>query len=150
MNYIGKETTIKVGDKEYKLSRLSRSIMREFVEWAKTLLPDPLEAALDAVKQLSGHLELQQLLVKEALNERKSYLDFRSPEIQELLDTFDGQVKMVQLLLKKNHPNLNEDDCFDIALAFAEENEESFREGGNSALSGPAADFSVLQESSMD
>lgn len=126
-NYVGKEQTIVVDGKSYKLSRLTRATMKEFAEWAKSLIPNPLDVVAERLDQFAKYPHLQEVMVKDAVARSKTFGDFNSPEVQSIMSSMDGQIKMVSMLLKPNHPELTEDEVFDIALKYQEEHGEDFR-----------------------
>lgn len=135
-NYIGKEQTITVSGKQYKLCRLTRSIMREFAEWAKALIPNPLDVVAEKLPQFDKYPHLQEIMVKDAVAKSKTYGDFNSPEVQAVMNSMDGQIKMTTLLLKPNHPDITEDEAFQIAMQFQEEHGEDFRKPDDSTSAG--------------
>lgn len=113
--YIGKETAVEVNGKTYTLSRMTRKILNEWLEWAEPQLVNP----LDVVK---GHLdgftkEQQDLIIKEALKAARQRRDVTSPEVQGFMSTPAGMTHLVQLLLKDHHPDVTEDEAFEVAQA---------------------------------
>lgn len=126
-NVIGKEQVITIEGKQYKLARLTRGIMKDFANWAKSLLPNPLDVVAQKLHLFKDFPELQQMMVKEAVKDAKTFGEITSPEVQEIMDSFDGQVKMVTMLLQVHQPEITEDVAFDLAMKFVQEKEEPFR-----------------------
>lgn len=123
-NYIGKETQITVGQKTYKLARLTRGIMHEFAEWAKSQIPNPLNVVAEKLPLFDKYPHLQDMMVKQAVKDSKTYGDVNSHEVQAIAGSMDGQIKMVTLLLKANHPEVTEDEAFEIAMQFSREEKD--------------------------
>jgi hypothetical protein len=117
--YIGKETTVTIGGKKYTLSRLTRSVMREFAEWVHAHTPDPLAMAAQYINEFPE--DLQKLLIQQAWNDTKGRMDVEGPEVRPAMNTIEGSTKLLQLLLQKHHPELTEDQVFDLALEHFDE-----------------------------
>jgi hypothetical protein len=112
--YIGKETTVTIGGKQYTLARLTRSVIREFAEWVYGHTPDPLAMAAKYINEFPE--DLQKLLIQQAWNDTKGRMDIEGPEVREAMNTIEGSTKLLQLLLHKHHPELTEDQVFDLAM----------------------------------
>jgi hypothetical protein len=106
LEHLGTEPIIEVGGKTYKLSRFTRGILRQFMDWAEKQLGDP----LDAIKhKLDGFSPaIQELLVRDAVNASKHRRNIQSPEIQALMQTEEGGIRLLTLLFNKHHPELTE------------------------------------------
>lgn len=130
MKYRGQETTITGDDgKAYTLSRLTVKIQGQFAEWAASRLPDPLAEAARSIKDYPAHL--QEIIVKEALQEARAGRDFGSPAVQKLLErSGEAQAKFFQLMLQEHHPGITEEEAYEVAKHV--KSEDSFRPGGES------------------
>lgn len=115
--HIAREVDLEVGDKTYRLARFTRKHLVEWMDFANKKLGDPL---LEVKKQLDGFpLEIQKLLVEEALDRKRRRQDFSSPEIQALFSSNEGILKAICLLFKKHQPDMTPADVeavFDEAL----------------------------------
>lgn len=106
MPNIGTEQKITVGDKAYTFSPFTIEMLHEFVNWANDKLPDPLSLV---AKNFNDYPKpMQELLVAKALEKAQSRKEFSSPEIQGLLNSFEGGVKICSMLLHKHHPEVTE------------------------------------------
>jgi hypothetical protein len=119
----GQEQSIEVNGKTYILSRLTRAIMSEFVQWAKSQLPNVLDVISERIDKFPK--DLQELMVKEAVKNSRMQLDFYSDEIQLLMNSPDGLTKMTELLLRKHHPDIQEDEAWEVAMQITEKILES-------------------------
>ncbi|WP_020469319.1 hypothetical protein [Zavarzinella formosa] len=117
--YIGRETTIEVGGQSYTLSRYDREILDQMTEWARAQLPNPLEAIKGHIADFPKHL--QELMLREAVANASRKLSFDSPQIQEILNSVNGAMRVISLLLKKHHPDINEEKVWAIIEQLAEE-----------------------------
>lgn len=107
-NHIGKETFIEVGGKRYKLSRWTRELDNQFVEWALAQLPDPVEEARKNMKGFPEHC--QAIIVKEALEVKRKRDTGVSEEIGDIRTSQKGAWKVLCLLLQKHYPDMTERD----------------------------------------
>lgn len=119
MSHIGRETNVTIQGKQYKLSRLDVSILREFSEWYYKECPNPLALAAQHIKDFPP--DLQKILLNQAWEDSKKRREFDTPEVREFMATIAGGGKIISLLLAKNHPDLTEDDALNLATAYFEE-----------------------------
>lgn len=126
MNHIGRETTVEVNGKKYRLSRFTRKILRSFLDWANVELGNPLDAIKDRLAGFPPHL--QEMIVKDALEQARLRRSVNSPEVQSLLATPQGSMKLLSLLFQQHHPELTDADVEAIYDACATEHGESYLE----------------------
>lgn len=120
MSYIGKETQIVIGGRVFTLSRLTRSVLKDFSEWVYSHTENPLKLAAAHIKDFPE--EFQPVLLQKAWEDAKARMDIEGPEVREAMNTVAGSNKLFQLLLAKNHPELTEDEVFGLSQEyFAEE-----------------------------
>lgn len=112
MLYTGKDTPLVVDGKRYMLSRFTRALEDEFVEWAKSVLPNPIAVIGAGLSKLPANV--QEMLVKEAVAKACALQSFFNPDIQSLVGTPAGSVKLFSLLLRKYQPELTEDDVINL------------------------------------
>jgi hypothetical protein len=60
---------------------------------------------------------LSEILVNKAQELASSYLDFNSPQFRSILASPAGASYAMYLLLKPNHPDVTEDDAYDVMTA---------------------------------
>lgn len=133
----GRETEAKALGQTWRFSRWTLNVLDEFLDWARTQLPDPLEVAEKAIfrlqrearrireskeyddgeKQflLSTNAQQQSLWADKAMDEATSYLGMGSPQFQSLLNSARGAARLAMLLLRKHHPDIDEETAFAIA-----------------------------------
>jgi len=114
--HIGRETEIRALGSTWRLGRWDRGVWRRFLDWAKTQLPDPLEEALKVVDRLKEPAASN--LVQRALAEKTTFLSIGSPRVAELLQSLEGGVYLLYLLLQKHHPGITEDDAMEIGMEY--------------------------------
>ncbi|MFT3882455.1 MAG: hypothetical protein QM703_22735 [Gemmatales bacterium] len=119
MDFVGRETTLEVGGKKYKLVRNVLRLKQRFTEWALSDWEDPLPTLREKLSYLP--LDVATQLAREALEESKSAKDFFHPHVQRKMGTPDGLGKNVCLLLQEAHPELSDEEADDIITrAFVE------------------------------
>ncbi len=124
MNHIGRKVTFEVGGKRYTLSRYTRRVLSRVVEWAASRLPHPLDAIKNRLDGFPAHL--QERIVDAAIDSSKSWGSINNPEIQAKMNTEEGVIKQFQLLLQEHHPDITEDEVFDLIIACEEEHGQQF------------------------
>lgn len=124
MNHIGRDVKFTVGSFDYTISRFTRGVLNSFLEWADKILPHPLDA-------LKGKLEgfpkdIQEMLVRDAIDSTRLRRSVTNPEVNRLMNSEQGAFKILHLLLAKHHPDLSEDDVWDIYMECAREHGDEF------------------------
>lgn len=109
-NHVGREQTITVGEKAYRLSRLRRLEWNEFHKWAEKLLPNVLEILAAQIEKYPANL--QPLMASQAVELVNEPVERRT---NVLIDTPSGWAKLVELLLREHHPDITEDEAWDVA-----------------------------------
>lgn len=112
MSYIGQESKLTINGKTYRLARFDRRLANDFVKWARSVLPNPLQSIAEVVKDLPP--ELAEKLAMKAYEDSRELLDISSPRVQELLETLPGLIKLSSLLIQRNHPELSDDETWAI------------------------------------
>lgn len=126
MEYIGRSVTVDAGGKKYTLSRFTRKVLRQFLDWADKELGDPLE---QVKAKLAGFPpNIQELMVREAIQSAKLRRSINSPEIQALMSRPEGVMKILALLFQQNHPELSDRDVEAVFDQCAEEHGEGYLE----------------------
>lgn len=110
-SHVGREQTITVCGKVYRLGRLQRKEWREFHEWAVQLLPNVLETLAQSIEKYPA--ELQRLMASEAVAMVNEPVERRT---NALIDTASGWAKIVELLLREHHPDITEEEAWDVAM----------------------------------
>jgi hypothetical protein len=108
MDYIGSEPLIEVNGKRYRLGRFTRKVLKQFLSWADEELGNPLEQVKG---QLAGFPEhIQEIMVRDAIDRAKLRRSINSPEVQALLTTPEGAMKILALLFQQHQPALSDRD----------------------------------------
>lgn len=137
MSTLPQENSVDVGGINYRLSKSTLPLLQEFIDWAKSKLPDPFDGFQEKVKGLSP--DLQKYIYdkcEEKLTRRNS---FDSPEIVAITNSIEGMKKQVGLLLRKHQPHLTEANVSDIIDAGVEEHGESFLSKALGEVKAPSA-----------
>jgi hypothetical protein len=117
--HIGRESEIHALGTTWRIGRWDRGIWRKFLDWARTQLPDPVEEALKVVDRLPE--KVANALVQKALEEKTAFLSIGSPKVTALLQSMEGGIYLLYLLLQKNHPGITEDDAMEIVMEYGVE-----------------------------
>lgn len=141
--HLGREQTVTVGGKVYQLGRWDRSVWWDFLEWARSQLPDPLDGATKVIERLAEQqaaieaqlantkldkdersrlskkanllAQLCDRTLSAALDKRSTYLSVNSPEVQSLVKSMEGACYLFMLLLRKGSmTDATEDDALDL------------------------------------
>lgn len=57
------------------------------------------------------------MLIQKSIDKRNLYMGFGSPELGAFMQSVDGMSFIFYLLLKPNHPDVTEDDAYEIMMA---------------------------------
>ncbi len=120
MEHLGKEVIIEVNGRKYRLSRFTRRIANEFLDWADKYLGSPLARAKEHIKDFPEHL--QAIIVKDALELARMRRSITSPEIQNLLATPEGSTRLFYLLFKDHQPTMTEAEVDNVCNDYTVEN----------------------------
>lgn len=119
MDFVGRETTLKVGGKTYTLKRNVLRLQQRFAEWALKDWEDPLPTLREKLSYLP--LDVATVLAREAIEESKAPKDFFHPYVQRKLIEPNGLGKSLCLTLQEAHPELTDEQADDvITQAFVE------------------------------
>lgn len=121
-SHVGREQTVYAMGRSWTLARWERYVWADFLEWAKTQLPDPAIAARDLLAVIPPEDEAsRRQVVADAIKAKATYLSLNSPQVKELLDTLEGCVQLTYLLLKRHHPDATPDVAYDLVMAVGAE-----------------------------
>lgn len=115
--HVGQEHTFEALGRTWKFGRWTLAVWREIVAWAKTVLPDLKAEGVALAKSLEGCPEAQKEVVQSVLDELRLPLGPNHPRIVALIDTMEGCVKVVHLLLKSGGTDASEEDAYELALS---------------------------------
>jgi len=105
MFHLGQVQNIEVSGKSYKLGRLTRSDMSQFIDWANERTPHPLdELTLERLNKYPPHL--QEILLKNAQDKAEMRRSYTAPHIQGAINSPEGIIKLFELVLRKQHPEI--------------------------------------------
>lgn len=116
---LGRESTLRVGGKTYRLARLERRIIEQFFDWIKEQEGDPfaeikalLSPSLDpaTAKQMIDEAKL----VKQQLQTRT----MACPLADKYLRTELGMGELVYLLLQDHQPDLTREQAFRVLAEY--------------------------------
>lgn len=103
MKHVGREQTVYAEDRAYRLSRFTRGLVRRWIEWAKSVLPDPCEGLGEYLYRFPPAVQLRILEETNAILEAREDLD--DPEMRFLWESEEGLRQMFFLMLEKHHWN---------------------------------------------
>jgi hypothetical protein len=113
--HVGREQVVEALGRQWKVGRWTRRVWADFLAWAKPLVPDPLKVAKRALAEFDPAFHAA--IVERAVELSGEYLSVGSPQVGRLLDSVEGTVHVLWLLLKDGNPGVTEDDAFDLAAA---------------------------------
>lgn len=113
-NHVGRPQQVIALGQTWTLSRWDRRTWAEFLDWAKTQLPDPRKTAAEFLAMLPHDDPSRESIVAKALDEANTHLSISSPRVKALLESSAGVTRLVYLLLKPNHPEITEETAYDI------------------------------------
>lgn len=114
---------IKIGGDTYLITPLDARLAQEFLDHAKTHMPDPVKEVVAASQDIPEGPHRDRFLEKH-LDEAFARKRHRGTHTDPDLDDYtrrEGHRKLFALLFKRHHPDLTEDEAFDLALKGIEE-----------------------------
>ena len=121
---IAQETSIKIDGVDYKLSKFTLPLYQEFLDWAKSKLPDPYAGIAERVKGLPDNLAKH--LIDRAEERAAKRGTLNDPETNALVESPEGLRKVFALLFRKYQPSLTEDQVISVVERGVEEHGEEF------------------------
>lgn len=149
--HLGREQTVQVGSRSWTITRWDRSVWWDFLGWARTQIPDPLDAAEKVIAKLlerkadclhraraadlDGESARLHALADQfqaqadsvfqgAMDKRANFLSVNSPEVGSLLRSLEGSVKLLHLLIVQHQPKATLDDAYELAAALGQDLEQ--------------------------
>lgn len=127
------EPVLTVDGKKYRLSKFAFDEVQEFLGWADSVLPNPIHKVFEAVDSFTldeksfkspvefakAHArlkEIQDRTIDRALILSKKRLRINDPEITGLMQSPAGAMKICQLLFKKYHSELSDEQIQQVLL----------------------------------
>ena len=110
--WIAKPASFELNNKVYTLSRFTRKHSDAFVEWAKKVLPNPVDEVIARIDKLPLEIQIRMSSMLTKMLSCKMTID--CPECAALFYSMDGQYKIMMLLLQANHPELTDDQAWEI------------------------------------
>lgn len=102
-----KSFTATIAGQPYKV-RLDDKVLARFLDWAATVLPNPLDDLRTRIKDFPDHI--QELMARDALDALKNRRNANAPEIRALMQTPEGASKILALAFQRLNPALSETD----------------------------------------
>ena len=144
--HLGKEVTLKIGGRNYTFSRLERKHHIEWMDYANKKLGCPLAQAKRDMEGLPP--ALQEVVLRDALERKKLRSNPECEDYQVYMRTWDGAMKLMALLLKKHHPDLQTSEVEVIYDQAIEEHGPDFLAGLRLEAQGtPPVDPQKIKES---
>jgi hypothetical protein len=112
---LAKETTFEALGKTWTLGTLSLKAWDQLREMAKSYLADPYEGLPQLIAGMDR--ELARELVMDAQKRKRRMLSIGSPEIREWMETLEGKLSVLYVLLKAKQPDITPETAMEIASA---------------------------------
>lgn len=114
-NHVGRANTIHALGTEWTVGRWTRGVWAALLEWAKPRIPDPLDVGKKAMAIFpEAH---HAAIVRHAVDAAEMYIGIDSPHVGRCLDDILGTAQILYQLLKPAHPNVTEDEAFDVMVS---------------------------------
>ncbi len=97
MNHVGIAQSVQIGTHTVRLGRLTRAVMRRWLEWARKKLRPFLDAILKHFDRFPPCC--QRIMAEEAMTLAESLADFNSPDLSDLWFSDEGQIQLLALLM---------------------------------------------------
>lgn len=111
---LGKESVVEALGESWKMGRLELRVIRGFRNWIRERIGDPYAAVERFLKVLPQDMLLARLKQADAIAEELDRFSMSSPLAAKWMQTEEGAVKLAQLLFLSNHPDLTEEQAFQI------------------------------------
>jgi hypothetical protein len=135
----GTDTTIHALGEEFIVSKLHLlKVTREYCEWIKDRLPNPVEDIGEQYfKLLPPEEQLARIKEAEKIKRQLKCFTLTCDLAKEYLSTEEGAAKFLQLLLVHHHPDMTVEKAFQIAMDAGEaEIQRAFSRAQGSVASG--------------
>lgn len=114
MLQLGKETTVHARGKKYTLGRVTLAVIFGFGEWIKEQLGDPFALAERFVGRLPADEWTRLFKEAEATARELEAFTLATEVARRFMKTERGAAKLGQLMLQEHHPDVSEDEAFDV------------------------------------
>lgn len=119
LNHLGVDEIVEIKGKTYKLGRFTMELWIKFTEFARKVLPNPLDL-------IRGKLEgfppdIQEKLVREAYDRSYRHLSITSPEVTGVLNSYEGMTYLFVLRLQVYQPHITLEEGRQLFLAYLSE-----------------------------
>ena len=109
---LGSQVEVMIGGRSITFSRFTRKILRAFFDWAVSVLPNPLDEARKQIKDFP--IDIQKMIVADALERSKNLRTLNNPDVQALIQTPEGSMKIIELLVREKHPHFTSQEVEDL------------------------------------
>jgi hypothetical protein len=122
MLQLGQDTKVQALGREYTVSRLELRIVRAFKDYVAGIIGDPFAQVNDRYFDLLCREE-QLAVLKQAKQDRDDLACFslHCPLAKRFLEREEGIAVLGRLMLRKHHPDITEDEAFNVWLALGQE-----------------------------
>ncbi len=122
MLQLGQDTSVKALGKEWTISRLELRIVRAFKEYVAGIVGDPYAQINDRLFDLLPQEE-QLAMLRQAKQDKEDLACFslNGPLAKRFLQMEEGIAVFGQLMLKKHHPDITQEEAFDVWLSVGQE-----------------------------
>src|SRR5262245_25399342 len=102
LDHLGREQTVNALGRQWRLTRFDRSVWADWLDWARPLIPHPLEVIRGKLEGMPEDVAIA--LVEHAADQALVHLQSSSRPVQMLLYSAEGLTQVVYLLARPQHP----------------------------------------------
>jgi hypothetical protein len=113
---LGEEVEVRVGEKTWRLGRLTVDVILGFRDWVAEQVGDPYAAAERVLPHLPKEDAVAAVKEAEATAKQLRQFSMQSPLAQSWAGTELGGAKLFQLMLRANHPAATHDDGLAVVM----------------------------------
>ncbi len=116
---LGREQEIVALGPTWRLARRERAVWGELLAWARERIPDPVDRIMKHIDKLPEALAAR--VVQETLVASQRFLSINSPEVGSILQSLEGSVRVLWLLLRDHQADATEDDAYRLAMTLGKD-----------------------------
>lgn len=113
---LGREVTVEVGGKSWRICRMTVDVLDRFVDWVRSQMPqvEPFAGFDKIIPHLPKEDALK--LIKDEQARRDSFLvmDFNSPLVEQQLHTGRGMMRLLLLMLQVHQPETTLEEAKEV------------------------------------
>jgi len=124
---LGKETRIAALGRSWKVGRLELHVIKGFRDWIAERIGDPYEPAMRLLNLVPPAEGMKLVNEARAVEKQLQCFSMQSALAKEHLATEEGVARLFYLLLQANHPDVSEEEAFQVVQALGVETQRVLR-----------------------